>query len=246
MFSLVVALALCTTQVFSEDQLGRAIRVGLMLRKSLRELEEGSIRDVEPLVQVIKTISAKQDDDCVLYGNKKCLFRLQKVSNTTQSPTPALRTPRHTENFPDGQTAKTFLKEKILALVQKSYPTIKRVIEGFYSDSTNSLLQKDDTDTKLWNKRLTSSVNLVNVRMAERLEAFIEDVQHFKRPSLAILIISILISLILFANCVFKSIMSGLDKWKRAQNTRFDEYYEQRQQEEIALQGNVRAIANQP
>ena len=150
MFSLVVVLALCTTQVLSEDQLGRAIRVGPMLRKSLRELEEGSIRDVEPLVQVIKTISAKQDDDCVLYGNKTCLFRLQKVTETTtQRATPALRTPRHTENFPDVQTAKTFLKDKLLALVQKSYPTIRRMIEGFYSPSTDSLLAKDDNDTKL-------------------------------------------------------------------------------------------------
>ena len=120
------------------------------------------------------------------------------------------------------------------------------MIEGFYSPSTDSLLAKDDNDTKLWNKRLTSSVNLVNVRMAERLEAFIEDVQHFKRPSLAILIISIVISLVLFTNCVYKSIISGVDKWKRAQNHRFDEYYQERQQEEHALQGNVRAIASHP
>ena len=245
MFSLVVVLALCTTQGLSEDQLGRAIR-GKNFRKSLKELETGSIRDAQPLVEVIKSISAKQDDDCVLYEEGKCLFKLQKVSNTTESPNTVLRTPRHTESFPDGATAKTFLKERILALVKKSYPTIKKVIEGFYSESTDSLLQKDDTDTKLWSKRLSSSVNLVNIRLAERMEAFIENVKYFKRPSLAILIVSILISLILFGNCVFNSVMSGLDRWRRAQNNRFDQYYEQRQQEEIALQGGVRAIANQP
>ena len=98
----------------------------------------------------------------------------------------------------------------------------------------------------MWSKRLTSSANLVNIRLAERMESFIENVKYFKRPSLAILIVSILISLILFGNCVFNSVMSGLDRWRRAQNNRFDQYYNERQEQEMALQGGVRAIANQP
>ena len=246
MFSLLVVMALCTTQVLSEDQWGRAIRKK-NFRKTLKEFETGSIQEAQPLFELIKNISAKQDDDCVLFDEGgKCLFKLQKVSSTTKTPSTVLRTPRHTESFPDAPTAKTFLKERILALVKKSYPTIAKVIEGFYSESTDSLLQKDETDSKLWSKRLSSSANLVNIRLAERMEAFIENVKYFKRPSLAILIVSILISLILFGNCVFNSVMSGLDRWRRAQNNRFDQYYNERQEQEMALQGGVRAIANQP
>ena len=241
-----VVMALCTTQVLSEDQWGRAIRKK-NFRKTLKEFETGSIQEAQPLVELIKNISAKMEDDCVLFDDGgKCLFKLKKVSSTTKTPATVLRTPRHTESFPDAPTAKTFLKERILALVRKSYPTIAKVIEGFYSESTDSLLQKDEADPKLWSKRLTSSANLVNIRLAERMESFIENVKYFKRPSLAILIVSILISLILFGNCVFSSVMSGLERWRRAQNNRFDQYYNERQEQEMALQGGVRAIANQP
>ena len=88
-----------------------------------------------------------------------------------------MRTPRHTEPFPDATSSKAFLKDKILALVRKSYPTIAKIIEGFYSESTDSLLQKDEQDTKLWSKRLTSSANLVNIRLAERMEKFVENIK---------------------------------------------------------------------
>ena len=246
MFHLLVVMAFCAAQVMGEDEWGRAIRKK-NFRETLKKFESGSIQQAKPLVQLIKNISAKMEDDCVLFDDGgKCLFKLQKVSTTTKTPSTVLRTPRHTEPFPDATSSKAFLKERILALVRKSYPTIAKIIEGFYSESTDSLLQKDEQDTKLWSKRLTSSANLVNIRLAERMESFIENVKYFKRPSLAILIVSILISLILFGNCIFNSVMSGLERWRRAQNNRFDQYYNERQEQEMALQGGVRAIANQP
>ena len=246
MFHLLVILAFCAAQVMGEDEWGRAIRKK-NFRETLKKFESGSIQQAKPLVQLIKNISAKMEDDCVLFDDGgKCIFKLQKVSTTTKAPSTVLRTPRHNEPFPDANSSKAFLKEKILALARKSYPTIAKIIEGFYSESTDSLLQKDEQDTKLWSKRLTSSANLVNIRLAERMEKFVENIKSFKRPSLAILIVSILISLILFGNCIFSSVMSGLERWRRAQNNRFDQYYNERQEQEMALQGGVRAIANQP
>ena len=243
----VVILALLTSQV-NCDSLGRAIRIGPLMKATLSEYEaKGNISDVEPLIDTIRAITAKNGNDCVLYKNGKCLLVLQPVLNTTtQKTTLTLQTPRHTESFPAASEAKTFLKDRLIALVQKSYPTIKKMVEGFYSPSATSLLAANTSDTKLWAKRLSASVNMVNVRMVERLEGFIAEIQRFKRPSLAILVISIVISFLLFTNCIYKSIVSGVEKYRQAQNRRFDEYYQGRQEEEHALRANVRAIAPHP
>ena len=94
MFHLLVVMAFCATQVMGEDQWGRAIRKK-NFRETLKKFETGSIQEAQPLVELIKNISAKQEDDCVLFDEGgKCLFKLQKVSSTTKTPSTVLRTPR--------------------------------------------------------------------------------------------------------------------------------------------------------
>ena len=84
MFHLLVVMAFCAAQVMGEDEWGRAIRKK-NFRETLKKFESGSIQQAKPLVQLIKNISAKMEDDCVLFDDGgNCLFKFQKVSTTTK------------------------------------------------------------------------------------------------------------------------------------------------------------------
>ena len=160
-----VVLTLLASQTVICDVLGRAIGDTLMEATLNEYKEEGTISDVEHLVDTLKTITDRNKNYCVLYKGKKCLLVLKSAELDTTTLRTKTRPPRHTESFTAATEAKTFLKDKLITLVQKSYPTIKKMVEGFYANEPTSLLAANSSDQKLWSKRLSASVDMITVRM---------------------------------------------------------------------------------